>query len=118
MTGKKKRLVTTEPAMCEFQPGALQMGRARSRRWSVMASLAELILFRDQHGLLLLVVVSGMASQAGEASLGVLLARIDFVAGRANGSNGFWPRVCESAGLFPVPHRRLGCAPPPASPPH
>jgi hypothetical protein len=72
MTGEKKRLVTTEPAMCEFQPGALQMGRAR--RWSVMASLAQLSLFRDQHGLPLLVVVRGMASQAGEASFGVLLA--------------------------------------------
>lgn len=39
-----------------------------------MASLAQLSLFRDQHRFLLLVVVSGMASQAGEASLGVLLA--------------------------------------------
>jgi hypothetical protein len=48
------------------------MGRAR--RWSVMASLAQLSLFRDQHGLPLLVVVRGMASQAGEASFGVLLA--------------------------------------------
>jgi len=80
-----------------------------------MASLAEMILFRDQHGLLLLVVVSGMASQAGEASLGVLLARIDFVAGRANSSNGFWLRVCESADLVRIPRLGMRCARPMAS---
>jgi hypothetical protein len=46
----------------------------RARRGSVMASLAQLTHGRDQDGPLLLVVVSGMASETGEASLGVPLA--------------------------------------------
>ena len=80
-----------------------------------MAPLAQLILFCDQHGLRLLVVVSGMASQAGETSLGVLLARIDFVAGSANSLNRFWPRVCEPADLVRIPRLGMRCARPMAS---
>ena len=78
----------------------------RARGGAVMASLAQLTLCRDQNGLLLLVVVSGMASETGEAGLGVPLAQIDLVAGRADSLSGFWSRVRESADLVWIP--RLG----------
>ena len=78
----------------------------RARGGAVMASLAQLTLCRDQNGLLLLIVVSGMASEAGEASLGVPLTQIDLVAGRADSLSGFWSRVRESADLVWIP--RLG----------
>jgi hypothetical protein len=68
-----------------------------------MASLAQLPLGRDQDGLLLLVVVSGMESETGEASLSVPLAQIDLVAGRADSLSGFWSHVCESADFVWLP---------------
>lgn len=78
----------------------------RARRGSVMASLAQLTLWRDQNGLLLPVVVSGMASETGESSLDVLLPQIGLVASRAESSSGFRSRVGESTDFVRIP--RLG----------
>lgn len=80
-----------------------------------MASLAQLTLGRDQDGFPLLVVVSGMASETGEASLGVPLAQIDVVAGRAESLSGFWSRVCEATDFVWIPSLNMRRARPMAA---